>query len=165
MIANPKLIVSNWVITWVLDETKQIQPNGIDITVKKIFKLVVPSSWYCTLSEDERILPIKEEIFPDEDWFFTLVPNEVYDVLFNEEVFLPIHLSWTIIQRSTLNRSWAFFSTWVYDSWYEWGIGAILRPSLPMKIKLNSRLAQFVCTYSDWASLYNWIYNQKRGEK
>lgn len=160
MIINPKNVLDRGIITWVLNPDLQVQQNWIDITVKKVFKLDSPDDhWYCEISEEERILPKRIEIKPVDSCFF-LEADHTYDIEFNEEVNIPINLSGSLKQRSSLNRMWTFLTTWVYDSWYVWKIWAILRPSLNLKIKKNTRLAQFVFTFADGNSMYDWGYKK-----
>lgn len=168
MIVNPWDIYSRDILTWLLNPELQIQQNGIDITVKKIFELRNPSThidWElkeitCRISEKDRVLPTRIEVFPDEDWFYRLKWGKTYDIEFNEEVRIPINMNGTLVQRSSVNRCWSFFSCWVYDSWYEWKIWAILRPGLDIEVEINTRLAQFVFTFADGAWLYDWRYKK-----
>lgn len=168
MIVNPGDIYSREILTGLLDPDLQIQQNGIDITVKKIFELRNPTiilDWEvrditCRISENDRVLPTKVEVLPEADWFYRLKWGRTYDIEFNEEVRIPINMNWTLVQRSSVNRCWSFFSCWVYDSGYEGKIGAILRPGLDIEVEVNTRLAQFVFTFADWAGLYDWRYKK-----
>lgn len=154
MIVNPADIVARKILQWIANPQKQIQQNGVDIRINRIFKI----SGECYLGEEKRNLPKREEIFPDAEWVFVLSANETYDIEFFETVDIPLNMNGTLIQRSSLNRMWAFFSCWVYDSWYKWLIWAILRPSLEIKIEKGVRAAQFVFQFADWNGLYDGKY-------
>lgn len=168
MIVNPRDIYNRKILTGLLNPDLQIQQNWIDITVKKIFELKNPTiilngelkEIICRVSESDRILPDRFEILPDSDGFYRLKSGKTYDIEFNEKVKIPINMNWTLVQRSSVNRCWSFFSCWVYDSWYEGKIWAILRPGLDIEIEINTRLAQFVFTFADGAELYDWRYKE-----
>lgn len=155
MIVNPNDIYLREILTGVQNPQKQIQQNGIDITLKRVYRILPPSenNGVCLLTETNRILPNREEVI-SENGMFKLKEGVTYDIEFNEQVKIPQNMNWTLVQRSSLNRMWAYFSCGVYDSWYEWRIWAILRPSLDIMLEVNTRLAQFVFTFADG----NWLY-------
>ena len=163
MMLNPKEIIETWIISWLgISEEKQVQQNGIDLTVNSIF--TVENDEPCILTEKERKRPINNKLEKTEyNWEkgWMLKAWKIYDVLFNEDIKIPWDASWMIMQRSSLNRMWCFITTGWWDSWFENKVWGIIRPSLDIFIGENTRLAQFIAFKSDSASMYDWIYKKK----
>ena len=162
-IINPQEVVNNKIITGLIDEKNQVQQNGVDLTVSMLFE--VHTDEQCVLTEKERVKPKSSQIklVYDDDFgeVYKLKAGKLYDVLFSERIALPNDKSGMIIQRSSMNRMWAFVTTGWWDSGFKNRIGAIIRPSIDILLGKDVRIAQFVTFDSDAASLYDGVYNEK----
>ena len=79
-----------------------IQPNGVDLRLKKVFK-ILPNVFEIDAENNKKHRGV-EEILPDEDGFWTLEPG-VYEVSCMETVKVGHNEMGLVINRSTFNRN------------------------------------------------------------
>ena len=123
-----------------LSPEQQVQPNGIDLTLRSVARLAGPGR--LGASPDDRTLPQQEPIAFTDGWV-TLPPGS-YLAALNEIVHLPknvMALSWP---RSTLLRSGVAIHSAVWDAGYEGRAQALLVVYNPAGFQLeqNARVLQ-----------------------
>ena len=97
-------------------DSKQVQPNAIDLKVDKIFEINQQSNFL--INEDEKMHRGSLEMHPDEndDWHLDV---GTYEIIMEGEITIgPDEAGW-VITRSTLNRNGLFITSGLYDSGYQ----------------------------------------------
>lgn len=126
-----------------LDEGRQVQPNGVDLSLRAIARF----EGVGTLAADNagRELPSTMAIPFAEDGFTTLAPGP-YQVIFNEVVDLPNDLMALGRPRSSLCRCGVLLHTAVWDAGYRGRSTALLVVANPLgfRIERAARLLQLV---------------------
>ena len=119
---------------------KQIQPNGLGMTLDKIFSFEGAG----VMGED-RIMPEYKELNYDSEGFIELKQGS-YKILFNEEVSIPDDCFALARPRSSLLRMGATISTALWDSGYVGRSEAMLNVMNVhgLKIAKSSRMIQLV---------------------
>jgi len=98
-----------------VDVETQIQPNGLELTLKEIKTIEGPGA--VDFDNSERKLPVSENLeFGSDGWIH--LPPGIYKVLFNEIVNIPMNLAAIAKPRSTLIRCGATLETAVWDAGY-----------------------------------------------
>lgn len=115
------------------DLAAQLQPNGIDLTVEAIWRLVGPGA----LGTSERGLPERAAVEPGADGWYTLDPG-AYIVLLHERVQLPPNLMGLSWPRSTMLRCGAQVHTAVWDAGYSGQPETLLVVSNPQGMRLGA---------------------------
>jgi len=144
----------------------QIQPNGFDITVDKIFKF--SEGGKLDFSNSEREIPECEEIEPekkdeDDKYGWWDLEAGAYKVKTNERVNLPEDLSALGFPRSSLLRMGALVQQAVWDAGFS-GTGEfilLVENQDGVEIKENARVAQLV--FMDLEEVdegYRGVYNE-----
>jgi dUTP pyrophosphatase len=125
------------------DPITQIQPNGIDLTLDKIFTL--SGMGKIDFSNQKRVLPQKTPLAFNNDGFIKLEPG-VYGVSFKEIVNLPDHITALGRPRSSLIRMGASVVTAVWDAGYSGRSEAMLtvQNNEGIIIYANARLLQLI---------------------
>lgn len=124
-----------------IDPEIQMQPNGVDLTVKKIEKFTGPGKTDFDNTE-RKISKTKELEFGEDEWIF--LESGEYKITFNEIVNLPIDLIAIAAPRSTLLRCGVTIETAFWDAGYR-GRGQSLLVVLNKDgffIKKNARVLQ-----------------------
>lgn len=98
-----------------IDINTQLQPNGVDLTVKSIEKIV--DAGCIDFSSEERKLSDTLKMDFDGDWMF--LPPGPYKVIFNEIVHLPKYIMAIGAPRTSLIRCGVTVETGVWDAGYE----------------------------------------------
>jgi dUTP pyrophosphatase len=124
-----------------LDE--QLQPNGFDLSVAQVNRLVGRGA--LGRSNAERSLPEASALAFDEAGWLELETG-VYQVVFNEVVDLPNDLMALGRPRSSLCRCGAMLGTAVWDAGYRGRSTSLLVVSHPdgLRIARDARLMQLV---------------------
>ncbi|MFP4045602.1 MAG: deoxyuridine 5'-triphosphate nucleotidohydrolase [Candidatus Aenigmatarchaeota archaeon] len=127
----------------------QIQPNGFDITVDKIFTFSEPGK--LDFSNSERKIPDCEEVEPekkseDDKYGWWKLEQGVYKVRCNEKFKMPKDLAAICFPRSSLLRMGCFTHTGVWDAGFEGMAEFVLfvENKEGVEIKENARIAQLV---------------------
>ncbi|KPA17031.1 deoxyuridine 5'-triphosphate nucleotidohydrolase [Candidatus Magnetomorum sp. HK-1] len=125
------------------DPDTQIQPNGVDMTLDKIFSF--KGTGQIDFSNQKRVLPQKNVLEFDSNGCLNLKPG-AYAVTFKEIVNLPDHLMALGRPRSSLIRMGASIITAVWDAGYSGRSEALLtvQHSEGVCIFENARLLQLV---------------------
>lgn len=136
--ALPGRVVKSNVRDYV-DLNLQVQPNGIDLTVRRIFKF----KGYGSVGLTSKQLPEYEEVAWGEGGEVTLSPG-AYLIEFNEVVSVPRNQVAMVFPRSTLLRMGCDLRGALWDSGYEGRSRSLLVVYNELKIKRNARIGQLV---------------------
>lgn len=98
-----------------IDPELQIQPNGVDLTVKRIEKFVGPGR-IGFLNRDRELSKTEKLEFDDDGWIF-LKPG-AYKIVFNEILNIPLDVIAIAAPRSTLLRCGVTIETAIWDAGY-----------------------------------------------
>jgi len=122
---------------------EQLQPNGIDLTLKEVARL--KSAGKITVDNRERITSELEPLEFDSNGFIRL-PVGCYIVTFNEIVNLPDDLTALGKPRSSLLRCGANLGTAVWDAGYSGRSQSLLIVHNPLgfAVERNARILQLV---------------------
>lgn len=134
---------------------KQIQPNGIDLTIKSISAIDGPG----ILSKERTIIPPTIELSPGGGRYI-LSPG-CYSIIFNEIINVPKDVVGIIFQRSSLSRMGGYTTSGIYDSGYRGELGCMLHLEYKIEIEKGVRLAQIVFLEAQSYNLYSGQYGKK----
>ncbi|MEA2075562.1 MAG: deoxyuridine 5'-triphosphate nucleotidohydrolase [Euryarchaeota archaeon] len=153
--AKPPLIEN------LIDINMQLQPNGVDLTVKQIEKIV--SAGCVDFSNNDRKLSETEKLDLDDDRVF--LPLGAYKVRFNEVIHLPKDIMAIGAPRTSLIRCGVTIETGFWDAGYE-GRSESLMVVLNEKgfyVKKNARILQlaFIRLSKATGSGYEGIYQSE----
>ena len=137
LVGDPPLL-QDWV-----DIDLQLQPNGFDLSLLAISRLLTPGA--IGSSDTERQLASTEPLSLATDRWLELAPGP-YLVTFNEIVNLPDDLMALGRPRSSLLRSGVSLHTAVWDAGYHGRSQSLLTVHHPagFRLRKNARLAQLV---------------------
>jgi dUTP pyrophosphatase len=126
-----------------IDLETQLQPNGIDITVRDISSLQTPGK--IAVSNAQRSVSTLAPLVYDKDGFVDLVPGP-YVITHNEVVHLPTNVMALARPRSSLLRCGVTVETAVWDAGYSGRSQSLLVVHNPKGFRLqeNARVAQLV---------------------
>lgn len=163
MIINPKIITSSLFPDQIIPE-KNIQPNGIDFNLDRVFKLVQTPGIVPSLSEEGKTFFNLQEILPDSEDYFVFEPNVVYDCSSVQHVTIDEGVASILLIRSTLNRLGMVLSAGLYDTGFNGAIGFTLCSRVgPVRIKKGTRVGQIVTWAAVNNGMYSGGYNHKQG--
>lgn len=125
-----------------LSVSEQVQPNGIDLTLREV--ALLGSAGRVGVSNEERRLSSLSPLVLDRG--FVELPPGSYLVTFNEIVHLPRHIMALGRPRSSLLRCGVTIHTAVWDAGYEGRSQALMVVYNPygFRIAQNARLMQLV---------------------
>lgn len=138
-------------------EEKNIQPSGVDIRAKCIYRL--KNGGFIGIKE--RRTPNVENVCNEIGKKFTLEPNEFVLVETVEKVNMPKDLMATILPRSSLFRCGVTLYTAVVDPGFQGTLtfGMKNLSKFPFEIEIGSRIGQIVFReVKDNVKLYNGKY-------
>ncbi|MBD3246996.1 deoxyuridine 5'-triphosphate nucleotidohydrolase [Candidatus Pacearchaeota archaeon] len=148
------------------DLKTQLQPNGFDLTVDKIFAF--KSKGKIDFSNSERVLPECEEIKAekekeDDEYGWWKLKKGVYKVRTNEKVNLPNDLLGILFCRSSLLRVGSFTKHGLIDSGFSGFLEFILKVENDngMDLKENARVSQVIFRKVKETEAYDGEYNDK----
>lgn len=125
------------------DPAAQVQPNGIDLTLRSIARLVGPGQ----IGRDnrDRLLPALAPLEPDADGWYTLDPAP-YLAILNEIVHLPLDLMALARPRSSLLRAGVALHTAVWDAGYSGRSQVLITVHHPagFRVQRDARIVQLV---------------------
>lgn len=122
----------------------QLQPNGIDLTVRDVARLM--SAGRIGQAADDRVLPVLEgPLAPSPTGYWELAPGP-YLVTYNEVVSLPRDVMALGRPRSSLGRCGVSVHTAVWDAGYSGRSQSLLVVYNPAGFRLgrNARVMQLV---------------------
>ncbi len=145
-----------------IDKKIQIQPSGVDLTVKSIYEW--QDRGVIDFDNSQRQLPKIKEVKIVNEYFH--LPFGSYLLEFNEEFEIPYNISGFVLSRSSLNRSGAFVVGGLIDPGYKGVIALMLNVSsaFGINIKTNARVAQVIFYETDSNDMTN-IYDGKYKNK
>lgn len=147
-----------------LDTTSQIQPNGVDLRVDKLYevhgKVQVPHD-----GKVAHELQIRE-IEPKTNWFqIKPTAGNLYYADFVEEISVPGGWCATLITRSSLVRSGVDVVSGLWDSGFSGKLGCCLRIAAPIEIEWGARLCQVMFHESKFnGHLYDGRYQNSNSQ-
>lgn len=162
MILPGHVLVSRKIINDLVSPSLQVQPCGVDLTLKRV--LTWTSAGTVDLDNSHRQPASTMEIpftktkstsssssrddDDDDDGHEAVIdlPPGSYLVEFNETVSVPLDVMGQVFVRSSLFRSGALLSAGVMDAGYTGAVGAMLQVVNPagLRVYREARLGQFV---------------------
>ncbi|MFH1612645.1 MAG: deoxyuridine 5'-triphosphate nucleotidohydrolase [bacterium] len=147
-----------------LDE--QIQPNGIELTLKQVMSF--ETAGFLEFSSKERVLSETKKLeFDQNDWLY--LKKGCYKIIFNEILNIPNNLFALARPRSSLLRMGVSIETALWDSGYSGRSESLLivHNFCGLNLKKNARLIQLVFFQLENAvkKCYKGIYKNENIEK
>ena len=139
-ILSGKEIIERKIVEGIIGE-KQIQPAGIDLTVKEIYKIV--GSGRVDFDNTERKIAEREKVEFNQEGWTHLAPG-VYMVILNEIVNIPKNCLAFAKPRSSITRNGCTVETAFWDPGYVGRSEVLLIVYNPkgISIKKNARILQ-----------------------
>jgi len=136
------LISKHQLITNMVDQTVQVSPNGVELTLQKLYTFEEAGT--IDFSNQERHIPNYEEI-PLKQGRYNLQPG-TYLITYNEIVRIPTNIIAIGRPRSSLLRSGVSIESAVWDAGYEGRSRGLLIVHNPngFIVKPNARLLHLV---------------------
>ena len=128
------------------DLPRQVQPNGIDVTVRSVARTAAAADpGAIGIDDADRVLPETEALHFGDDGWLALPPGS-YLITFNEVVNLPRWLMALGRPRSSMLRMGVTLHTAVWDAGYSGRSQALLVVHNPQGFRLqrDARIAQLV---------------------
>jgi dUTP pyrophosphatase len=164
MIISPKTAIAEGWVTGLYDEDEQVQPNGLDFTLDKVFEPDNNSEFLLTTSTKEHRKMSQLDPVGEYPALWTLTQGH-YDGMSDMYVTVPQGVMVLTIIRSTLNRNGIFLTSGIYDSSFQGNIGFMLHVQCPVaKIEPGSRVGQLMFFEADSATEYLGGYNTDQGK-
>jgi dUTP pyrophosphatase len=126
-----------------IDENTQIQPNGIELTLKEVHEL--DGSGAVDFDNSQRVIPQTTPLeFGTDGWIE--LGEGIYKILFNEIVNIPKNMAALATPRSSLIRCGATLETAVWDAGYRGRSECLLVVfnKKGLRLRKDSRLLQLV---------------------
>lgn len=137
--------------------TDDVQPNAVDLRVKKILKI---KDNIFTIDEDQKCHRGAEEYEPWEDGYFYLYPG-VYEIIMENEIHVGPDEAGYVITRSTLNRNGCYLTSGLYDTGYNGVMASVLHVTCGlMRIKPGTRVGQYLNFKAEALHKYNGDYGK-----
>lgn len=126
-----------------LDLESQVQPNGFDITLRDIFRLLNPGR--IAVNNAERVVSELSPLEFDGTGFINL-RSGIYSITYNEIVHLPNNVMALARPRSSLLRCGVSVETAVWDAGYSGRSESLLNVYHPggFWVQKNARVVQLV---------------------
>jgi deoxycytidine triphosphate deaminase len=146
------------------------QPNAVDVRVSDIKVIDTLEHTYSehynqlfTISEEETIHKNKSNSLPldsDDCWY---LDKGTYEITTPHYVEIPARFAGYLITRSSFNRNGIFIQSGLYDSKFFGYVGCTLyNLGGRIKIKKNTRIAQFILVQAESTSDYTGSYNHAK---
>jgi len=165
MIINPQYAIESGWIRNILNVKRQLQPNGIDLTVNSVQRPLLAN--HVSEIRSKNFPPSTfDPMIPDGDSKSVLLlpdSSPFYLINFNEIIKLPEGVAAVIFKRSTLNRMGHKLESGLWDSGFTGNLGCTVWPSHPLKIFSGDRLAQVVFFRAEVSGvLYDGDYQRQK---
>lgn len=130
-------------MTGLLDIETQIQPNGVDLTLREVSRY--EGGGAIGVDNADRVLPELTPLVFDAHGWLDLQPG-TYHILYNEVVEIPESLMALGRPRSSLNRCGVTINTAVWDAGYNGRSTSMLVVANPegFRVQRNARVMQLV---------------------
>ncbi|MFB6117507.1 deoxyuridine 5'-triphosphate nucleotidohydrolase [Halosegnis sp.] len=135
---------------------KQVQPNGVDLTLAGIDRQVEPGH----IGTDGKQIGERESVAAD-DGTFRLAPGH-YIARYAETVRIPDGHVGFVSPRSSLMRNSCMLNTAVWDAGYEGKGEGLLQVGHELVVDRGARIAQFVLATADHEETYDGSYQRER---
>lgn len=122
-----------------VDPKVQVQPNGVDLTVRRVFRIRGVGE----ISFDSKKLPEYEELKWDSNGRLKLEPG-AYIIEYNEVIEVPRDCIAMVFPRSTILRMGCDLRGALWDSGYVGRSRSLLIVYNPIVLHKNARIAQLV---------------------
>lgn len=121
----------------------QVQPNGIELTLRRIE--VFAEAGQVALDNSERRIPISRPLVFDSEGWINLAKG-CYKIVFNEVVNIPRNIAAIALPRSSLLRCGATIETAVWDAGYRGRSESLLLVynEAGFRVKRNARVLQLL---------------------
>lgn len=131
-------LIEGWV-----DLEQQVQPNGVDLTLREVALLQSPGK--IALADSQRLVSDLAPLVFDGLGFVDLMPG-AYIVTYNEIVHLPKNIMALATPRSSLLRCGVTVNTAVWDAGYSGRSQSLLIVYNPhgFRVQRNARMVQLV---------------------
>lgn len=137
-------------------QTKDVQPNAIDLRLDKVFKINDEAEF--VIDEEKKVHRGSVEIEPDADGYYNLTPGS-YEVIMENKVTVADGEAGFVITRSTLNRNGVFLTSGLYDSGYSGVMAGVMHVNIgPMRIAKGTRIGQYLCFEAEALHSYDGDY-------
>jgi len=122
---------------------EQVQPNGIDLTLREV--ALLQSSGKIAVEHSQRLIPDLAPLVFDGLDFIDLMPG-AYIITYNEIVHLPKNVMALALPRSSLLRCGVTVHTAVWDAGYHGRARSLMAVYNPQGVRLqrNARIVQLV---------------------
>ncbi len=143
----------------------QIQPNGVDLRINKVYELVDLTNGKLFFSKNNRKgceLKEYQPIYDEElkGLFWQLKANSTYIIEYMEKVKIPLDAMGLFFQRSTLWRLYgAVITTSVWDSGYEGYGKGLLKTTMPFSLEQGTPIGQLVLFKAKASKRYKGAYH------
>lgn len=144
-----------------VDFESQLQPNGLDLTIRSISSLDTPG--VIAVSNSERQVSKLSPLEFGSDGYVHLKPG-VYSIKFNEIISMPKNVMALATPRSSLLRCGVSVHTAVWDAGYSGRSESMLAVYHPegFKLQKNARVIQLVFfLLSEETEGYNGVYQNE----
>lgn len=132
-----------------------VQPNAVDLRLDKMFRI---STELFEISNDHKKHRGTEELHPDADGYFNLVPGS-YEVVMENIIQVGDSEAGWVITRSTLNRNGCFLTSGLYDTGYHGIMAGVLHVTTGQaRIKKGTRIGQYLSFDSEALHHYDGDY-------
>lgn len=130
-------------VTGYIDLDNQVQPNGIDLTLREVARHVGQGA--IGVDSADRVLPELEPMAFDAEGWLTLEPG-IYHITYNEIVDIPVSLMALGRPRSSLARCGVSIVTAVWDAGYNGRSTSMLVVENPagFRVQKDARVMQLV---------------------
>jgi len=131
------------VIEGYINLEKQVQPNGIDLTLREV--ALLQSSGKIAVKDDQRLVSDLAPLVFDGLGFIDLMPG-AYVITYNEIVHLPKNVMALARPRSSLLRCGVTVNTAVWDAGYSGRSQSLMVVHNPQGFRLqrNARIVQLI---------------------
>ncbi len=170
MYIDPRTAIAKGWITGITNPETQVQPNAIDFTLDKVYRINDKSTFIITESGKrmrggDELLAIPSRKQNSDKWLWHLDGNSVYDGMSDIMVDLPEGVACELIIRSTFNRNGLFLTSGLYDSGFKGHIGfAIHNRSGKAIIGTHTRIGQIKFVAAETSGMYVGGYNHAGGD-
>lgn len=169
MFVNPHRVVAEGWVTGITNPEKQIQPNAIDFTLDKLFR--IDHNTFVINEQGKRMrdcIEVTDQVdghfYGLDGQFWKLEQSYVYDGMSSMYVRVPEGYAAFLIVRSSFNRNGIQIASGLYDSGFEGHIGFAIYPRIACNlIAPGTRIGQIVFVEAQNAGLYEGRYNHKEG--
>lgn len=139
-----------------VDDYKQrsfVSPNALDFTLDKLFTIEARNEF--VISETSKKMRGGDPMPGDDEGYWRLLMNEVYDGMSDFYVRVPEGVAAMLIIRSTFNRNGLFLTSGIYDAGFNGNIGfAVHNRSGIARIAPGTRIGQLIFVASDSVGTY-----------